>query len=217
MASTAAATITIRPTLYKDLPEILDIYNHYIVHTLVNAWTDAQPLSYIVETYHDVLDQGLPHLVATIKDESNGIEKVLGFSYATQLRPRPAYGHVVELSIYFAPNTTGKGYGSKLLAAIIEALKAVPVSEKRPNGITEVFVYTMVGEKVNNAVNFYLRAGFERNGTLRRLSWKFGRYIDDGQFQLSLGEKDKEEQTQASRGSRSWWVFGPFAWELWRT
>ena len=38
-----------------------------------------------------------------------------------------------------------------------------------------------------------------------------GKWIDDEIFQLSLGQNDGE--TQESRGSRNWWVFG----ELWRT
>ena len=93
------------------------------------------------------------------------MRKFLGI--VNTLRPGDAYGAAVELTIYFAPYAIGKGYGSKLLTALVEALKTIPVSEKRPYGIKEVFVYTTVSEK-RNAANFYLRAGFERRGMLKR-------------------------------------------------
>lgn len=166
-----------------------------------------------MEAYHSILNNDFPYLFATVPD-NEGNEKVLGYTYVNTLRPGDAYGAAVELTMYFVSYAIGEGYGSKLLTALVEALKAKPVSEKRPYGIEEVFVYTTVSEK-GNVANFYLRAGFERRVTLKRVGWKTGRWIDNEIFQLSLGQNDGE--TQESRGSRNWWVFEPFAWELWRT
>jgi hypothetical protein len=85
-------TTTIRPTLYKDLPQILDIYNHYVSNTVVTFNIDPQPISYVVETYHSVLDQGLPHFVVAARkypqddnddnksEASDSTQKILGYA-----------------------------------------------------------------------------------------------------------------------------------------
>jgi phosphinothricin acetyltransferase len=122
LAGTASppSILIIRSALYKDLPESLDIYNYYVVNTVVNSWTDPQPLSYIVEAYHSVLKNGLTYLVATVSD-NEGNKKILGYTYANTLRPGDAYGAAVELTIYVAPYAIGKGYRLKLLTTLVEA------------------------------------------------------------------------------------------------
>ncbi|KAL2043084.1 hypothetical protein N7G274_004144 [Stereocaulon virgatum] len=144
------------------------------------------------------------------QSDNEGNEKILGYSYENTLRPGDPHGAAVEFNIYVAPSASGKGYGSKLLTALVEALKAIPVSEKRSHGV-KVFVCATVSEK-RNAANFYLRVDFERRGTLKKVGWKMGRWIDNEMFPLSLGQNDGE--SQESRGSRYWWVSGLFAWKV---
>lgn len=140
----------------------------------------------MVQTYHSVLDQGLPHFVVAARkypqddkddnksEASDLTQKILGYAYATQYRPRPAYSGTVELSIYLSPGSTGHGTGKRLLAALIEALKAVPQNERRPHGIREVLAVTAVS-KDNDARSSYVREGFEQVGRMNRVGWKMGR------------------------------------------
>ncbi len=220
-------TTTICPTLYKDLPQMLDIYNHFVSNTVVTFNIDPQPLSYVVETYHSVLDQGLPHFVVAARkypqddnddnksEASDSTQKILGYAYATQYRPRPAYSGTVELSIYLSPGSTGHGTGEKLLAALIEALKAVPQNERRPHGIREVLAVTAVS-KDNDARSFYVMEGFEQVGRMNGVGWKMGRWVDCVNFQLSLsGGKENDKRAEDSGLVAWWWPFGPFAWEVW--
>lgn len=66
----------------------------------------------------NLLKGGYPYLVA----EEEG--KILGYAYAGAYRPRPAYGATVENSIYIRSDLRGRGVGSALLAALIEAATA---------------------------------------------------------------------------------------------
>jgi L-amino acid N-acyltransferase YncA len=58
---------------------------------------------------------GLPFLVAS---EAGA---VVGFAYAAPWRPRPAYRHTVEDTVYLDPGRTGRGIGRALLGALLAA------------------------------------------------------------------------------------------------
>src|SRR5579884_3527907 len=56
-----------------------------------------------------------PFLVAEERGE------VAGYAYAAPWRPKPAYRHTVEDTLYLAPGRTGRGLGSRLLSALLPA------------------------------------------------------------------------------------------------
>ena len=58
--------------------------------------------------------RGLPYLVA----EEAG--RLVGYAYAAPYRARSAYRFTLEDSIYLDPAATGRGIGSRLLAALID-------------------------------------------------------------------------------------------------
>ncbi|MFX5558863.1 GNAT family N-acetyltransferase, partial [Acinetobacter baumannii] len=67
-----------------------------------------------------VLAAGLPYLVAELEG------RVVGYSYATSYRPRPAYRHTIEDSVYVADGLRGRGIGVALLGALIARTEAGP-------------------------------------------------------------------------------------------
>ena len=60
---------------------------------------------------------------------------VVGYAYATQFRPRPAYASSVEITIYCHPDNTGMGYGKLLLDKLLFRLREVPKTADREHGI----------------------------------------------------------------------------------
>lgn len=68
----------------------------------------------------NVIDSGLPWLVALYR----GI--VVGYCYATPYRPRQAYRYTLEESIYVDASTTGRGFGSTMLSALIARCEQGP-------------------------------------------------------------------------------------------
>ena len=67
----------------------------------------------------DAYAKRMPHLVA----ERDG--RVLGYAYAGNWRPRPAYKFSVEDSIYIDKDAVGQGVGKALLPALIEQCAAL--------------------------------------------------------------------------------------------
>ena len=177
--------LSIKPALPIHLPRILDIYNHY----------DEQPLSYIQENYDAVLRQGLPFLVAllpssTADDQETREDTLIGYTYATQLRPRDAYSASVEISLFLHPSYTGQGYGKTLLRALIEKLKEIPRTSAREHGVREVFAIVSI-DPSKDVGGFYKSQGFRQVGYFENVGWKFGKWVHTAYWQLSLRKSEE--------------------------
>ena len=115
----------------------------------------------------NVTDNGLPRLVALYR----GI--VVGYCYATPYRPRHAYRFTLEESIYVDASTTGRGFGSALMDALIERCEQGPRRQ----------MIAVVGDGHNNAgsLRLHKKHGFEVVGQLRSVGYKKRRlagYVD---------------------------------------
>jgi L-amino acid N-acyltransferase YncA len=66
----------------------------------------------------DIIDRGFPYLVAEIDGQ------VAGYAYANTYRTRVAYQWTVENSVYVDAAFQGKGVGTGLLQALIDACVA---------------------------------------------------------------------------------------------
>lgn len=105
-----------------------------------------------------VTDSGLPWLVALYR----GI--VVGYCYATFYRPRQAYRYTLEESIYVDASTTGRGFGSALLQALIARCEQGPWRQ----------MIAVVGDGQNNpgSLRLHKKHGFEIVGQLRSVGYK---------------------------------------------
>ena len=108
--------------------------------------------------------------------------RVVGYCYATAYRPRPAYRHTIEDSIYVADGLGGRKIGSTLLGALIARCEAGPWRQMLAN----------IGDSNNaGSIGLHRRFGFEPVGTLRSAGFKFGRWVDTVLMQRSLGPGDE--------------------------
>ena len=96
-----------------------EIYRHHVLHGTASFEVDPPDLAEMKKRRAAVLDLGLPHLVA----ERDG--RVLGYAYAGNWRPRPAYKFSVEDSIYIDKDAVGQGVGKALLPVLIEQCTAL--------------------------------------------------------------------------------------------
>jgi phosphinothricin acetyltransferase len=157
------AHISIRTAAHGDLPRITEIYNHYVIHTVVTF--DIEP--YTTERRATWFDQfattGRYRLL--VAEEQGAI---IGYAGTTRFRPKAAYDTTVETTIYCAPETAGKGVGSALYAALFETLKEEDVNR---------FV---AGYTLPNSASAALHAkfGFRPVGVFSEVGRKFGKYWD---------------------------------------
>ncbi len=154
----------IRDADAADLAAVGAIYEHAALHGI--ATFDATGRA--PEFWADKL--GGPLLVAEVAGS------VGGFAYGSTYRPRPAYDHTREVSVYLAEEARGQGVGGALYAALLDRLRADGVH-------TALAVIALPNEA---SVRLHESFGFVHRGTIREVGWKFGRWIDTGFWQLEL-------------------------------
>lgn len=166
------AGITIRDATPDDVGAIAEIYNHYILHTIVTFEEEPVDAAEMARRMQTVRAASLPWLVA----EDAG--RVAGYAYATPWKPRAGYRFTVEISIYLDRQAGGRGLGTALYSRLFELLPT--------RGIRCVIGGIALPNDASVALHekFGMRkvAHFERNGI------KFGEWIDVGYWQALIGE-----------------------------
>ena len=103
-------------------------------------------------------------------------QRVAGYAYATQFRDRPAYARTCENSIYVRAAYHGRGIGTVLIDALLDAAAA--------SGFREMIAVIGGGEPASVAL--HMKAGFRHAGRMERVGEKFGRLLDTVYMQRSL-------------------------------
>lgn len=171
----SAAPILVRDAQEADMGAIQAIYTHHVLHGLASFEETPPSVEEMLARRQAVLALGLPYLTA----EQGG--RIVGYSYATSYRPRPAYRHTIEDSIYVADGLGGRKIGSSLLGALISRCEAGPWRQMLAN----------IGDSGNvGSIGLHRSFGFEPIGTLRSTGFKFGRWVDTVLMQRSLGPGD---------------------------
>jgi L-amino acid N-acyltransferase YncA len=160
----------LRTATPADAAAIAEIYNHYVLHTIITFEEDAVPAAEMAQRITEVLGAGLPWFVW----EEAG--RVLGYAYAGKWKSRCAYRYAVESSIYLSKDATGRGLGSKLYAALIDALRA--------KGIHSIIGGIALPNPAS--VGISERLGFQKIGHFKEVGWKFEKWIDVGYWELIL-------------------------------
>jgi len=163
--------IEVRTATLADLPRLLEIYNHYVVHTPVTF--DIEPLT--LEQRRSWFDQHQDHgrhrlLIA----EDSG--RVVGYASSHQFRVKAAYDSTVETTVYLDPNFTRRGIGAALYEALFDALRGEDIA-------SYVAAITLPNE---GSLALHARFGFTPVGTLHRVGRKFDAYWDVGWFERVL-------------------------------
>lgn len=106
--------------------------------------------------------------------ESGGT--VLGYANASVYRPRAAYAHTREVSVYLTPEARGQRIGTALYAELIDRLRSAGTH-------TALAVVALPNEA---SIRLHESFGFDHAGTLRKVGRKFDRWIDTSLLQLVL-------------------------------
>ena len=159
----------IRPFESKDIEELLEMYNYFVLHS--TATFDIEPLA--LETFAEKLiriDNDFPFIVFEEEGE------ILGYAYGSKFRPKPAYNTTVESTVYVKHDTQRKKIGSLLYEELIEQLKAA-------NFHTVLGVLTLPNDA---SVRLHEKFGFKQVAYLKQVGYKFDTWLDVGFWQLNL-------------------------------
>lgn len=161
---------SIRLASPDDLPAILAIYNHAVLHTTASYDLEPSTLEQRAAWFEGRARAGFPVVVV----ELGGA--VVGFGSYGTFREKPGYRYTVEHSLYIAPEWRGRGVGKALLAELIALARAQGK-------------HVMVGgiDSANEgSLRFHLALGFTEVGRFREVGHKFDHWLDIIFVQLIL-------------------------------
>ena len=156
----------IRPATAEDSGAIQAIYAHHVRHG-VGTFEEEPPDRDEIEAR---MRSG--HWLVAEEDE-----RVLGYAYYGPYRARSGYRFTVEDSVYVRPEATGRGFGGRLLTALVEHARSAGLRQ----------MVAAVGSSDNVAsIALHERTGFVRSGVLTGVGLKFGRVLDVVLLQRAL-------------------------------
>jgi phosphinothricin acetyltransferase len=161
----------VRPAVVSDLAAIAEIYAHYVTDSVATFELDPPDAHEWLRRLGAATEAGLPFVVT----ERDGA--VAGYAYCAPWKTRPAYRATVEDSVYVAPWAVGRGCGTELLAALLDACRVIGVRE----------VIAVIADSDDPAsVHLHHRFGFVDAGRLTRVGYKHDRFVDTILLQCSL-------------------------------
>jgi phosphinothricin acetyltransferase len=163
----------LRDAASDDMPEIAEIYGHYVRTTAYTFEETAPDADEMRRRWHLVRESGLPWRVAIAGDGA-----VIGYAYAAPFRTRSAYRYTVENSVYIRHDRTGGGAGTALMRDLIGECTALGYRQ----------MVAVIGDSTNEgSFRLHTRLGFRTIGHQLAVGLKFGRWVDVVQMQLALG------------------------------
>ena len=169
--------LTLRAATPEDFGAITAIYADHVRTGTATFEIEPPDVNEMLRRWGDITERGLPYLVAMRGDA------VAGYAYAGAYRPRPAYRHTVEDSIYIRRDCVGNGIGRKLLDALITDCERAGARQ----------MIAVIGDSGNTAsIRVHAATGFAPIGVLPDVGWKFGRWLDVVLMQRALGSGARE-------------------------
>jgi phosphinothricin acetyltransferase len=175
----------IRDATEADLAAIQAIYAHHVL-TGVASFEETPPsVDDLRSRLAAVRAHELPYMVAEIDGD------VAGYCYATPYRPRAAYRHTIEDSIYVSDAFRGRGLGRVLLQALIDRCETGPWRQ---------MIAVIADGGSGGSMSLHRQLGFELTGTLKAVGFKQGRWLDTTLMQRMLGPGDSTLPEDLARG-----------------
>jgi phosphinothricin acetyltransferase len=167
----------VRDAQSADMAAVQAIYAHHVLHGRATFEEVPPTRDDLLSRRAAVLAAGLPYLVAEVDGE------IAGYCYAVPYRPRPAYRHTIEDSVYVAHDRAGRGIGRALLRTLVERCEQGPWRQ----------LLAIVGNSGNaGSLALHESLGFQRIGVLRSVGFKLGAWTDTVLMQRALGQGDTE-------------------------
>ena len=157
-----ANEMEVRAATVDDVPAIVDIYNHAVLHTTATA--DYEPVTVEARTawLQDRNAKEYAVIVAVYE------EKVVGWAALNPYYLRVGYRFTAENAVYIAPDFQGCGIGTLLLERLLECA--------RVQGLHSIIAAIVATNPYSIAL--HKRFGFVEVGRMREVVYKFDTWLD---------------------------------------
>jgi L-amino acid N-acyltransferase YncA len=158
----------IRRALPADLPAVAEIYGREAREGHATFDLEPRPMG----MWEARLEERSDHFL--VADDGG---TVTGYATSSSFRPKPAYAHTRETTVYVAPGQQGRGTGRALYDALLACLA------------TDDVHLVVAAVALPNAASLALHraCGFAEVGVMREVGFKHGRWIDVAWLQKVLG------------------------------
>jgi phosphinothricin acetyltransferase len=169
--------VEVRPATAGDLSSVNDIYNQYVAET--HYTFDVEPMSTDArrEWFTHYGADGRYRVVVAVSEG-----RVIGYASSSRFRAKPAYETSIETSIYLAPESVGRGAGTRLYEALFNLLEGQDVHR----------AYAGIALPNPASIALHERFGFKRVAHFTEQGRKFELYWDVGWYEKPLGAAPDE-------------------------
>lgn len=157
----------IRDVNIKDAKQIVDIYNYYVLNSIVTL--DLVPFS--TQDFEEKIETISNQFPFIVYEENNVL---LGYAYANTFRTKPAYNNTVELTIYLKYDELGKQIGKRMYSELLDQLK-------KQNYHVVIGGLTLPNDA---SIKLHENLGFEKVAHFKEVGYKFNKWHDVGFWQL---------------------------------
>lgn len=160
--------INIRIAQLSDTEALLALYIPYVKETAVTFELTPPSIDDFARRVSNTLER-YPYLVAECDGE------LLGYTYASAFRPRHAYLHSAETSIYIRKDYKGNGLGRRLYTALAQLLRAQNIFN-----MEACIAHCEPADEYVPAASrlFHEKMGFRVVGRFDKCGRKFNRWYD---------------------------------------
>jgi len=153
----------LRAATLTDLPDVQAIYAH-AVRTGFGTFEEEPPaVEDLQQRFLAIKERGFPYLVSEIDG------RIAGYAYAGPFRPRSAYRHTCESSVYVAPDMHRRGVARALMLRVIADCQALGQRQ----------ILAVIGDSANLAsIGLHAALGFWHVGVFKNVGLKFERWVD---------------------------------------
>jgi phosphinothricin acetyltransferase len=161
----------VRACTVTDLEAVQAIYAHH-VRTGFGTFEEEPPsVGEMQQRFEALVAQDFPFLVAVIDG------RLAGYAYAGPFRPRAAYRHTCESSVYVAADALRRGVGRELMLRVIGDCQRLGKRQ----------MLAVIGDSANAAsIGLHAALGFESVGIFKNIGFKFSRWVDVVLMQRAL-------------------------------
>ena len=153
----------------EDAGDIAEIYNHYILNSTITFEEIPVTVEEMGERIKSI-NSGFPWIVY------ENDRQILGYAYACKWKPRSAYKHSVESTVYLRHDKFKKGLGFLLYSELIRRLVMLD------------FHTVIGGIALPNEASIALheKLGFKKVAHFKEVGFKFDQWIDVGYWELII-------------------------------
>jgi L-amino acid N-acyltransferase YncA len=152
---------TLVPIASSDQKPVIDLFNYYVE----NSFAAYPERSVPYEFFSLLMDVCREYPAVAAKDASGAL---LGFGMLRAHNPMPVFSQTAEITCFIAPDMTGRGLGSQILAHL--------EAEGKKRGIS--CILASISSLNEGSIRFHQKNGFTECGRFRSVGKKNGTVFD---------------------------------------